>query len=179
MIRDSEEIRIRALVAGRTGNGELTKNIDPMFAFAGLYPSKMRAMDANGNYIGQEEFLTEEFRNKIEQWPDVKEAVEKHLLTRGVGGQKIGGPSQFKVFDKFKLSLRDTLVLTGDLESGVVSNGDIIEFEGNEYPIGSVELVNGKVSMGLLIRCKDKEELELLKSFDWVGKIVTIKNIKQ
>jgi len=178
MINDAEEIRIRALIAGRTGNSDLIKTINPMFAFAGLYPERMRQMDSNGNYIGKEEILTEEFRNKIEKWPDVKEAVEKHLLTRGVGGNKIGGPSTFKVASKFKISgERRILVLTGDLDSVVVSNGDIIEFEGAEYVINSVELVRGPVSMGLLIKCSDDKELELFKSFDWEGKIITIKNL--
>ena len=38
---NNEEIRVRSLLAGRTGQKDLTDSIDPMFAFAGLYPNIM------------------------------------------------------------------------------------------------------------------------------------------
>lgn len=95
MINDSEEIRIRALVSNRTGNKEIIKNINPMLSFAGLYPETMRKMDKNGNYIGTEEFQSDEFFQKIKKWPDVYAAVELHVRTRGLGYQQEEATKQF------------------------------------------------------------------------------------
>lgn len=94
-ITDSEEIRIRSLVASRTGRSELVENVHPFFAYAGLYPTIMRPMDKNGKYIGVEEFQSEEFFNKIKKWPDVYAAVENHVRTRGLGYQEEENTKKF------------------------------------------------------------------------------------
>jgi hypothetical protein len=69
-----EEIRIRSLVSIRT-HEDLTYNIPRKFAFAGLYPERLM-LDSNGKII--DEFKTDEFKQKIEAWPDVKAAVERY-----------------------------------------------------------------------------------------------------
>ena len=69
-----EEIRIRSLVSIRT-HEDLTVNVPRHLAYAGLYPEMIR-VDENNNFI--DEFQTEEFKQKIEAWPDVKAAVERY-----------------------------------------------------------------------------------------------------
>lgn len=69
--RDVEEIRVRCLVANRTGETALLDKIDNRFAFAGLYPEVMGRGD---------EIKSEQFRSYVENFPDIKEALIKHNL---------------------------------------------------------------------------------------------------
>ncbi len=66
-----EEIRIRSMVSMRTGEMHLCDKIPKMLQVYGLYPE----------IIGVDECKTQEFRDKIKQWPDVKAAVVKHGLS--------------------------------------------------------------------------------------------------
>ena len=77
MIRNAEEIRVRCLVANRTGETALIKNVDPIMQFAGLYPNVMR-VDENNEII--DEFKTKDFKEYCEKFPDIQRALTKHNL---------------------------------------------------------------------------------------------------
>jgi hypothetical protein len=73
----AEEIRIRSLVSIRTGE-DLTYNIPKRFAFYGLYPEAIRIVPDSYPIEFIDELETEEFKQKIEAWPDVKAAVKRY-----------------------------------------------------------------------------------------------------
>lgn len=74
-----EEARIRALVSQRT-HEDLTWGIPRHLHFACLYPHVMR-LDGAGNFI--DEITTQEFCLKVEQWPDIKEALIRAKMWHG------------------------------------------------------------------------------------------------
>ncbi len=83
----------------------------------------------------------------------------------------------FKVYDTCKITQRNLFAIFGEIETGTISIGDTIHFTDKAFKIKGVEGVRGNHNTALIIECKDKEEMDLIKSYGWVGSSIQITNV--